>query len=140
MHLHEHSDAFNFGKKILSEMNKICLESSKKNNMSYVLSENISKKAPFRFAKLDLKHFPKIAIPQSSGDTFYYTNSAHFKKDAEIDVIEKVKKQEEYQIFIQNGAIEYISLNELKRSNLTLVDFIKKIFIPSKLASLKFNS
>lgn len=138
--LHEHSDAFNFGKKILSEMNKICLESSKKNNMSYVLSENISKKAPFRFAKLDLKHFPKIAIPQSSGDTFYYTNSAHFKKDAEIDVIEKVKKQEEYQIFIQNGAIEYISLNELKRSNLTLVDFIKKIFIPSKLASLKFNS
>ena len=137
--LHEHSDAFNFGKKILSEMYKICLEFSKKNNMSFVLSENVSKKAPFRFAKLDLNHFPKIAIPQSSGDLFYYTNSAHFKKDAEIDVIERVKKQEEYQFFIQNGAIEHISLNELKRSNLTLVDFIKEIFVPSKLACLKFN-
>ncbi|MFW9879704.1 MAG: anaerobic ribonucleoside-triphosphate reductase [Candidatus Thorarchaeota archaeon] len=136
--LHENSDAFNFGKKILSEMHKICLKFSKENNLSYILSENISKKAPFRFAKLDLKHFPKIAIPQSSGDTFYYTNSIHFKDDAEIDVIDKVKKQEEYQFFIQNGATTYISLNDLKRTNLTLLEFIKKIFIPSKLASLKF--
>ncbi|MFX1290057.1 MAG: anaerobic ribonucleoside-triphosphate reductase [Promethearchaeota archaeon] len=138
--LHENSNSFNLGKKILSEMYKKCLEFSKIHDKSFILSENISKKAPYRFAKLDLKHFPKIALPQSSRDIFYYTNSTHFRKDAKIDVLEKIKKQEEYQIFIQSGAIEYISLNELKRSNLTLVDFIKKIFLPSKLVSLKFLS
>jgi anaerobic ribonucleoside-triphosphate reductase len=138
--LHEHKDAFNLGKKILVKMNELCLEFTSENNMFYVLSENVSKKAPFRFARLDLKHFPKIAIPQSSEEIFYYTNSAHFTKNAEIDLLEKVKKQEEYQFFINKGAIEYISLNEIRRNNLTLVDFINKAFIPSKLESLKFDS
>ena len=137
--LHEHSSAFNLGKKMLSEMKKVCLELSKTNGVSYVLSENTSKKTPFRFAKLDLKHFPKVAIPQSDGEVHYYTNSAHFREDAEINVIEKVKKQEEYQQFIQNGAIEYISLNELKKSDLNLEEFIKRIFLPSKLLRLKFH-
>jgi len=137
--LHEHSSAFNLGKKILSEMKKVCLELSKTNCFSYVLSENTSKNTPFRFAKLDLKHFPKVAIPQSEGEVHYYTNSAHFREEAEINVIEKVKKQEEYQQFIQNGAIEYISLNELKKCDLNLEDFIKRIFLPSKLIRLKFH-
>ncbi|MFW9941916.1 MAG: anaerobic ribonucleoside-triphosphate reductase [Candidatus Thorarchaeota archaeon] len=138
--LHEDTDAFNLGKKILSKMNQLCLEFSRKNNKLYVLSENVSKKTPFRFANLDLKHFPKIAIPQASEGTFYYTNSTHFKKNAEIDLLERVKKQEEYQFFIQNGAIEYISLNDIKRNNLTLVDFINNAFLPSKLVRLKFIS
>ena len=136
--LHEHTDAFKLGKKILGKMHNLCLEFSRKTNKLYVLSENVSKKAAFRFANLDLKHFPKIAIPQSSGDTFYYTNSAHFNKNVEIDLLEKIKKQEEYQFFIQNGAIEYISLNDFKRNNLTLVDFINKAFVSSRLENLKF--
>ena len=137
--LHEHSSAFNLGKEILSEMKKVCLELSKTKGISYVLSENISEKTPFRFAKLDLKHFPKVAIPQSKGKEHYYTNSAHFREEAEINVIEKVKQQENYQKFIQNGAIEYISLRELKKRDLNLEDFIKRIFLPSKLTRLKFK-
>jgi ribonucleoside-triphosphate reductase len=137
--LHEHSSAFNLGKKILSEMKKACLELSKTSGISHILSENISKKTAFRFAKLDLKHFPKVAIPQTDGEVHYYTNSAHFREGAEINVIEKVKKQEQYQQFIQNGAIEYISLNELKKCDLNVEDFIKRIFLPSKLKGLKFQ-
>ncbi|MHA2393282.1 MAG: anaerobic ribonucleoside-triphosphate reductase [Promethearchaeota archaeon] len=136
--LHEHSNSFNFGKKVLAEMNKMCLELSRKYNLHFKLSENISKKASNRFARLDLKHFPKIAIPQSNRDTYYYTNSIHFKKDAEIDLIKRIKKQEEYQSFIQIGAIEYVSLDDLKSNDLNLIDFINNIFIPSNLASLKF--
>ncbi|MFX1374633.1 MAG: anaerobic ribonucleoside-triphosphate reductase [Promethearchaeota archaeon] len=138
--LHEHITAFNFGKKVLKIMNKICLEFSEIYNISLILSENMSKKAPLRFAKLDLKHFSKMAIPHSSRENFYYSNSIHFKKDAEIDLIERIKKQEEYQSFIQYGAVEHVSLNELNRSNLDLADFINTIFIPSKLVSLKFYS
>jgi ribonucleoside-triphosphate reductase len=138
--LHEHSNAFNFGKKILIEMIKVCKELSKNTSILHVLSENISENSPFRFAKLDLKHFPKAAIPQFNGKMYYYTNSAHFREDAEIDVVEKVKKQEIYHQFIQNGAIEYISLSELKKSNINLEDFVNRIFLPSKLVRLGFFS
>jgi len=120
-------------------MKKACLELSKTSGISHILSENISKKTAFRFAKLDLKHFPKVAIPQTDGEVHYYTNTAHFREGAEINVIEKVKKQEQYQQFIQNGAIEYISLNELKKCDRNVEDFIKRIFLPSKLKGLKFQ-
>ena len=136
--LHEHSDSFILGKKTLIEMNKACDKLSKNNKIQFVLSENISERSPLRFAKLDLKHFPKAAIPQFNGKTHYYTNSAHFREDAEIDIIEKVKHQEEYHQYLKNGVVEYISLNELKKSNLNLEDFIKTIFLPSKLIRIKF--
>jgi len=138
--LHENSDAFNLGKNTLIEMNKICNELSNKNKINYLLSENISKSSPFRFAKLDLKHFPKTAIPHLNGKMHYYTNSAHFREEAGIDMIEKVRDQEIYHQYIKNGAIEHISLNKLKKSNLDLEDFVKRIFIPSKLARVKFFS
>lgn len=138
--LHEGSDVFTFGKKILIEMNQVCKELSKNSNIRHVLSENTSEKSPSRFAKLDLKHFPGVAIPQFKGKMSYYTNTAHFREDSEINVIQKVKNQEVYHQFIQNGAIEYISLTELTKSNLTLEDFVNRIFLPSKLVRLGFFS
>ncbi|MHA2281470.1 MAG: anaerobic ribonucleoside-triphosphate reductase [Promethearchaeota archaeon] len=138
--LHEDSNAFNLGRKILFEMNKFCNELSKNRKVLCVLSENISENSPFRFAKLDLKHFSKVAIPQFNGKMYYYTNSAHFREGAEINIIEKIKNQEMYHQFIQSGAIEYISLNELKNSKLNLENFIERIFLPSKLVKLKFFS
>ncbi|MFW9866692.1 MAG: anaerobic ribonucleoside-triphosphate reductase [Candidatus Thorarchaeota archaeon] len=135
--LHEHLDAFNLGKKILAEMNRMCVEFSKQKNIVHVLSENISRKAPSRFAKSDLKHYPKKAIPHSNGDSSYYTNSAHFRKDVEIDLYERIKKQEAYHYYIQNGAIEYIYLKDLKRAELDIEDLIRKVFLSSKLAKMK---
>jgi ribonucleoside-triphosphate reductase len=138
--LHESSDAFNLGKRTLIEMNRACKELSSKNKIQFVLSENISERSTLRFARLDLKHFPKLAIPQSNGKVYYYTNSAHFRDNAVIKVITKIKHQEEYHQYIKKGAIEYISLNELKKSNLNLEDFIKNIFLPSKLVRMQFFS
>jgi ribonucleoside-triphosphate reductase len=136
--LHEHIDALNFGLKILQDINDICGKFYEESNLIILLSENITKKATYRFARLDIKHFPKIAIPQFKGDDPYYTNSFHFRADIEIDPLERVKKQEKLQYYIQNGAIEYISLRDLKRSNLDLGVFINEVFIPSKLERLKF--
>ncbi|MHA2036658.1 MAG: anaerobic ribonucleoside-triphosphate reductase [Promethearchaeota archaeon] len=138
--LHENADAFNIGKRALIEMNNSCKELSKRHKKNFVLSENISKKSPYRFAKLDLKHFPKKAIPQFKGKMHFYTNSAHFREKAEIDVIKQVKNQEIYHQFIINGAIEYISLSELEISNLSLEDFVKKAFLPSNLERIQFFS
>ena len=138
--LHEDSNAFNLGKRIVNEMKNTCLEFSNRDNKIYSLNENASKKAIYRFARLDLKHFPGIAIPQSSRNMFYYTNSAHFREDAELALLEKVKKQGEFHSLIQNDVIEYVPLNELKKIDMEISEFIKKIFTSSKIACLKFFS
>ena len=138
--LHESSDAYNLGKKIVSEMHKSCQEFSEKYEKPYLLSENTSRKAPIRFAHLDLKHFPKIALPQFKKQKYFYTNSAHFRKDAEIDIVDKIKMQENFHLLIQNEAIEFISLKELNNANIELEDFVKKIYSGSKIACLKFIS
>ncbi|MFX1572549.1 MAG: anaerobic ribonucleoside-triphosphate reductase [Promethearchaeota archaeon] len=136
--LHETSDAFNFGKKIMSEMNKSCQEFSDKYEKKYFLSEIFSSKTPFRFANLDLKHFPKISLTQIKKQNYCYTNSAHFRKNAQINVVEKIKLQENFHQLIQNNATEFISLKELNKANIELEDFVKKIYSKSRIANLKF--
>ena len=138
--LHEDSNAFNLGKRIVNEMKNTCLEFSNRDNKIYSLNENASKKAIYRFARLDLKHFPGIAIPQSKRNMFYYTNSTHFREDAELALLEKVKKQGEFHSLIQNDVIEYVPLNELKKIDIEISEFIKKVFTSSKIACLKFFS
>lgn len=136
--LHEHSEAYNLGKKILNKMITTCEELSSEDDKNYSLIENSSKKALNRFVRLDLKHFTKLAIPYSKGKKKYYTNSAHFRENIEIDLYNKVIKQGEFHPLIQNEILEYISLNELNKNDINLVDFVKKICKTSKIACLKF--
>jgi len=136
--LHDHSEAYNLGKKILKKMIQTCEELSSKEGKNYSLIENSSKKALNRFVRLDLKHFPKLAIPYSKGKRKYYTNSAHFRENIEFDLYEKVIKQGEFHPLIQNEILEQISLNELDKNNINLKDFVKKICNTSKIACLKF--
>jgi len=137
---HENSNVFNLGKSVLTEINNKLKELSVKDKVLYILSENPSSKAPHRFAELDLKHFPKLASPQEFKEKFFYTNSAHFRKNAKITVIEKVKMQEEVHSLIQHGVIENFELTELEENKINVEDFIKNIFTESKLSSVKFNA
>ncbi|MHA2051474.1 MAG: anaerobic ribonucleoside-triphosphate reductase [Promethearchaeota archaeon] len=136
---HENISVFNVGKNVLIEINEILKEISARDEVLYILSENLSTKAPYRFAELDLKHFPKLAKPQVIQDTNYYTNSAHFTKDTGINLLKKVKLQEELHALFQHGAIEYFGIDELEENDLNVEEFIKTVFTNSKLVSLKFN-
>ncbi|MFX1315546.1 MAG: anaerobic ribonucleoside-triphosphate reductase, partial [Promethearchaeota archaeon] len=136
--LHEDSEAFNLGQKIIKRMRKICKELSDKQDKRYSLGENSSMKALERFVRLDLKHFPKFAIPYSKGKSKYYTNSAHFRENIDIDLYEKVIKQGEFHPIMQNLIVEKISLKEFENYKMNLEDFIKKICTESDIACLKF--
>jgi len=137
--LHENPDAFSLGRKIIMAMNEICNKLTERDNKKYILIEDPSKKANYRFPKLDLRHFPKLTIPQSIGGEPYYTNSAHFRSNIAINLLNKIDQQGEFQSLIQNGVIEQIYLSEIEKNNLELEDFIKNISINSKIACLKFN-
>jgi ribonucleoside-triphosphate reductase len=135
---HENSSVFNLGKRVLTEMHNTLKDFSARDKVFYILSENSSTKAPHRFAELDLKHFPEVAIPQKFQETFFYTNSAHFRKNAKINVVKKVTMQEEVHNIIQHGVIENFELTELEENDTNVEEFINTIFTKSKLGSVKF--
>ncbi len=117
--LHENDDAYSLGKKILIELNKFCIEKSNQFNRKYSLIENTSNGLMYRFARLDYKHFPMKINPEieeryKSGEKLSYNNSAHFNRDINLNLKEKIAKQGDYQYLIQNGAIEQISFSKNK--------------------------
>ncbi len=138
--LHENLDSFLYGIKIVKKMEKICFELSKKNKMNHILSENISEKAINRFSKLDFKHYKNQIELVFEKKNYLYSNSFHFRNNIKIDLFEKIKKQGDFHQLIPTGAVEHISLHDLRRYDLNLNDFVKKVCKNSNLACLKFNS
>jgi anaerobic ribonucleoside-triphosphate reductase len=132
--LHEHSEAFNFGKKILLKIQKYCSDFSNKYLKNYTLIENASKKAIKRFVNLDKKHFPKYIEQFSNINKNYYTNSAHFRENAKVDIFQKILKQGEYHQIIQNQIFEKVSLTEFNNLNIDFNTFIKRICVESNIA------
>ncbi|NVM36369.1 MAG: hypothetical protein HWN81_12295 [Candidatus Lokiarchaeota archaeon] len=136
--IHEHSDAIKLSMRILNELNKICVELTENHDKNFIISENLSRKAIKRFTKLDLKHFPKEVKLLFNNQNYKYTNSIHFRNNVELDLFKRIEIQGDFHQFIQNGAIEYISLNDLKENNLSIQEFINIISKKSKISSVNF--
>ncbi|MFX0020849.1 MAG: anaerobic ribonucleoside-triphosphate reductase [Candidatus Hermodarchaeota archaeon] len=134
-HLHENLEIVEFGKKILKDINQVCFALSESHNLHFILSENLSVRALKRFSLLDSKNFPKEVKMVTDNN---YTNSVHFREDIDIDLLERVKVQEAFHEYIHEGAITYISLKELKNSEVTIKDFLTKISKDSLISNLKF--
>jgi len=144
--LHENNEAFSLGKKILIELNKLCIEKSNQFNRKYSLIENTSNGLMFRFARLDYKHFPmkinpKIEKRYKNGEKLYYSNSAHFNKNVHLKLKEKIAKQGRYQHLIQNRVIEEISLSKNKsefQDVQAFLNFLKFTSEKTQIGRLKF--
>jgi ribonucleoside-triphosphate reductase len=138
--LHENIDAFNFGKKIIKEIKNVCEELTRKTGKKHILQENISNRAAYRFAKLDLKHFAKIAIPQTFNGIRCYTNSAQFKENLIMDSDEKINKQSVFHEILQNGHNFYnFSLKDVQTNAQNLHKMMLDICTTSQLACIKFS-
>ncbi|TFG27536.1 MAG: anaerobic ribonucleoside-triphosphate reductase [Promethearchaeota archaeon] len=137
--LHESDSAYNLGKKILTYMVAKCNSMTERDGYSYSLWEQPAESSSARFAKLDLKHFPKKAIPQSSGKSAYYTNSGHFRYDADIPLSERIKKQGNYHPIVSGGVITHIFLGEQKPDIQGLWELTKNICLNTNTAYFAYT-
>ncbi len=137
--LHESDDAYNLGKKILNCMVAKCNSMTERDGKTYSLWEQPSERSSSRFARLDLKHFPKKAIPQSSGKSAYYTNSAHFRYDADIPLSERIKKQGDFHPIVSGGVITHVFLGEQKPDIYGLWELTKNICLKTNTAYFAFT-
>ncbi|MBD3212189.1 MAG: anaerobic ribonucleoside-triphosphate reductase [Candidatus Lokiarchaeota archaeon] len=140
MELHEDENAYELGKEILNYMVAKCNTMSERDGYSYSLWEQPAESSSGRFAKLDLKHFPKKAIPQSSGESAYYTNSSHFRYDARMPLYERIRKQGDYHPIVGGGVISHIWLGEQKPDINGLWELTKNICLNTNTAYFAYTT
>ena len=138
--LHENDTAYEFGKKILSYMIAKCNSMTERDKKHYSLWEQPSESSSGRFARLDLKHFPEKAIPQSSGSSAYYTNSDHFRYDADIPLSERIVKQGDYHPIVNGGVMTHIWLGEQKPDIQGLWELTKNICLNTNTAYFAYTT
>jgi ribonucleoside-triphosphate reductase len=138
--LHEDNTSYELGKRILSYMVAKCNTMTERDKKYYSLWEQPAESSSGRFARLDLKHFPKKAIVQSSGKSAYYTNSAHFRYDAEIPLSQRIKRQGEFHPIVNGGVITHIWLGEQKPDIDGLWELTKNVCLNTDTAYFAYTS
>ena len=96
--LHESDSAFNLGKSILRKISNQCKERTKDEGKNYSLIDSSSNRAIKRFIRLDLKHFPELALHN-------YQQSTHFSPNANLNLEKRIELQ---------GILHELILNEPK--------------------------
>jgi len=140
LELHESEDAYNLGKKILNYMVAKCNSMTERDGKSFSLWEQPAESSSNRLARLDLKHFPKKAIVQSTGKSAYYTNSSHLRYDADIPLSERIKKQGDYHPIVSGGVISHIWLGEQKPDIEGLWELTKNICLNTNTAYFAYTT
>ncbi len=138
--LHESENAYLLGKRILTRMVAKCNSMTERDGHPYSLWEQPAESSSARLARLDLKHFPKKAIPQSSGKSAYYTNSSHLRYDADIPLSERITKQANYHPIVSGGVITHIWLGEQKPDIEGLWELTKNICLNTNTAYFAYTT
>ncbi|MBU0671678.1 MAG: anaerobic ribonucleoside-triphosphate reductase, partial [Candidatus Margulisbacteria bacterium] len=141
--LHEGNDALRFGLKITSHMKLKCEEMSKRYKMHFVLEQTPAESTAYRFAKLDIKHFPSFAKKVVKGNgqdgEIYYTNSTYFNVSQPMNPVERVKQEGLFHPLIDAGALTHVWLGESKPSPASIANFVTKTFCNTQNAQIAFS-
>jgi len=130
--MHQSKDSLMLGLKIISHMKIISEHLAEKHNMHFVLEQTPAESTCYRFAKLDLKHYAPRSGHFIKGDIsanqIYYSNSSYLDVGADIDPIERVRKEGLFHPLIEAGALTHVWLGESEPSKESLANFVIKVF------------
>ena len=113
--LHESDSAFNLGKSFLGQISDRCKERTSNEGKNYSMIDSSSNRAIKRFIKLDLKHFPELALRS-------YQQSTHFSPNSNLDLEKRIKLQGILHELILNEPKMEISINGNKEFIQTKTD------------------
>jgi ribonucleoside-triphosphate reductase (formate) len=141
--LHESDEAMKFGLKVAAFMKQKCEIESKRSGLKILLDQEPGESSIYRFARLDLLHYPEEARKTVHGDIdkgeVYYTNSSQLEVSAPIDALERVEIEGRFHTMMQGGALTHIWLGESQPSARSLAKLIKKIFNNTNNAQVAFS-
>lgn len=140
--LHESEEVFKQGLKIISFMNHKTKEYAKKYKLKFSLEESPAESACRRLPKVDLRQYPEAANVikgDLENDRYYYTNSIHFRADANMDLLTRIQKQSKFHTLIESGAIIHAFVGEQQPSPDSILNVIKKTFEQTQAAQLTIS-
>ncbi len=130
--LHESDEAMKFGLKVIAHMNIICNKLSESTGLKLVLEQTPAESTAYRFARLDLAHFPEQAKKMLQGDLergeVYYSNSTLYNVGAPMGPITRVEREGLFHPLIEAGSITHVWLGEHQPDAKALADFVIKTF------------
>ncbi len=140
--LHESEEIFKTGLKVISFMNYKTKEYAEKYNLKFSLEESPAESACRRLPKVDMRQFPEavnVIKGDLDADQYYYTNSIHFRADAQIDLITRIQKQSKFHTMIESGAITHAFVGEQKPSMESIFNVVEKTFSQTQTAQLTIS-
>jgi ribonucleoside-triphosphate reductase len=141
--LHEDQSALRFGLKVISFMKLKCQELSEKYDLHFVLEQTPAESTAYRFAKLDLEHFPRAAAAVLKGSfenkEIYYTNSTYFNVSHPMSPIDRVRLEGLFHPLIDAGALTHIWLGESKPNAESIANFVIKTFRNTQNGQIAFS-
>ncbi len=141
--LHEDPRALKLGLKVISFMKLKCDELSKRYNMHFVLEQTPAESTAYRFAKLDMEHYPEFAERVVKGNKntgeIYYTNSTYFNVSYALNPIDRVRQEGLFHPLIEAGALTHVWLGESKPNPSSITNFVIKTFKHTQNAQIAFS-
>jgi len=132
-----------FGLRVVAHMNTRIKGYTQKYGLKFSLEESPAESATRRFAKIDLETYPEEASKVVKGDIKgnrpYYTNSIHFRPDADIDLITRIRGQSLYHPAIESGAIIHAFVGEEKPSTEAIYSVVENVFRNTQSAQLTIS-
>ncbi|MBI5699075.1 anaerobic ribonucleoside-triphosphate reductase [Candidatus Saganbacteria bacterium] len=141
--LHANRDALKFGLKIISYMKIKCDELTKKHGIHFVLEQTPAESTAYRFAKLDLGHFPEQAQKVIKGHPLtgevYYTNSTYFNVSHPMNPIDRTAEEGLFHPLIDAGALTHVWLGESKPHPESISNFVIKTMRQTQNSQIAFS-
>ncbi|MBN1109288.1 MAG: anaerobic ribonucleoside-triphosphate reductase [Methanomassiliicoccales archaeon] len=141
--MHESKEATKFGLRVISAMKKHAELLGQKYGIKLPLEQTPAESTAYRFAKLDMKHYPLQAPTvirgnKSTGE-IYYTNSTYLNVGAQISAIERVKAEGLFHPLVEAGALTHVWLGEHKPPAENLAAFVVKTFQNTQNSQIAFS-
>ncbi len=124
-----------FAIKVLQYLNDTCKKRKKEDNIAYALYGTPAESLCHRFAKLDKEQFGEI---EDITDKGYYTNSYHVDVRENIDAVNKLMFESEFQTISSGGAISYVEVPNMQKNLKALESLVK--FIYDNIQYAEFNT
>ena len=140
--LHEDGEALQRGRNLISHLYFAVKEVGKRLKMKITIEESPAESAARRFAKIDLKRYPHAAEyvrGSIADDEVYYTNSIHLRPDADVSLVERIRKQATFHDLIESGAIIHAFVGEHYPSAAAIARLVEKTFRHTKAAQLTIS-
>ncbi len=141
--IHESKDSIRFGLGVIAYMKKEAERLSRESGLKLSLEQTPAESTAYRFAKLDLRDFPKEAGAVVKGDRntgeVYYTNSTYLNVGADVGPVERVKIEGMFHPIIDAGALTHIWLGESKPSAESVASFVRNTFEKTQNGQIAFS-